>query len=160
MVYRTGFGYDVHALKEGNKLILGGVEIPHTKGCIAHSDGDVLLHALCDALLGASVLGDIGSHFPDTDDKYKNINSTLLLKQTVQMIKDHGYNIGNVDSTICLQTPKLSKYIPGMRQSIAQNCEINISQVSVKATTTEKLGFIGMEEGVSAYAIVLLTSQE
>ncbi len=153
---RIGFGYDVHKLKKGRKFILGGVEIKHHKGIIAHSDGDVLIHAICDALLGALALGDIGKHFPDNKKEYSNINSRILLIKTMQLIGDMNYKVSNIDSTICLQTPKLQDYIPTMRQNIAEDLGIDTSQVSIKATTTEKLGFTGEEKGLEAYAVVLV----
>ncbi|MBN1180666.1 MAG: 2-C-methyl-D-erythritol 2,4-cyclodiphosphate synthase [Bacteroidales bacterium] len=153
---RTGFGYDVHQLKEGNTLVIGGVEIPHTKGAVAHSDGDVLIHAICDALLGAACLGDIGIHFPDSSLQYKNIDSRILLAKTIELISEKGYQVGNIDSTVCLQTPKLKDNIPQMRQVLAEICKISTDQMSVKATTTEKLGFVGKEEGIEAFAVVLL----
>ncbi|MBQ5700994.1 MAG: 2-C-methyl-D-erythritol 2,4-cyclodiphosphate synthase [Alistipes sp.] len=156
MNFRVGHGYDVHALGEGLKLVLGGVEIPHTKGCIAHSDGDVLLHAICDALLGAVALGDIGKHFPDTSAEFKGIDSRKLLAKVVELLADKGYKVGNVDSTIAMQRPKLRPYIDAMREQIAQTIGIDVDCVSVKATTTEKLGFEGEELGVSATSVVLV----
>lgn len=156
MVYRTGIGYDVHALKKGIRLMIGGVEIPHSKGCIAHSDGDVLIHAICDALLGAAALGDIGRHFPDTSDEYKGIDSKILLQKTLELLNSEGYSIGNIDSTICIQHPKLQNYIPEMRRTIAKTCRVDSALISVKATTTEGLGFVGKEEGIAAYATVLI----
>ena len=156
MNFRVGHGYDVHALGEGLKLVLGGVEIPHTKGCIAHSDGDVLLHAICDALLGAVALGDIGKHFPDTSAEFKGIDSRKLLAKVVELLADKGYKIGNIDSTIAMQRPKLRPYIDAMREQIAQTIGIDVDCVSVKATTTEKLGFEGEELGVSATSVVLV----
>lgn len=156
MNFRVGHGYDVHALGEGLRLVLGGVEIPHTKGCIAHSDGDVLLHAICDALLGAVALGDIGKHFPDTSAEFKGIDSRKLLAQVVELLADKGYKVGNVDSTIAMQRPKLRPYIDAMREQIAQTIGIDVDCVSVKATTTEKLGFEGEELGVSATSVVLV----
>ncbi len=155
-MFRTGFGFDVHRLAEGYDLWLGGIKIPHSVGAVGHSDADVLLHAICDALLGAAALGDIGAHFPDTDDKYKGIDSKLLLKEVVELIKNKGYNISNIDSTVALQQPKIRTYIDEMRTTIARICNLESDQVSVKATTTEKLGFVGKEEGVSAYASVLI----
>ena len=155
-MFRTGFGFDVHRLAEGYGLWIGGIKIPHTLGAVGHSDADVLLHAICDALLGAAALGDIGTHFPDTDDKYKGIDSKLLLKEVVLLIKNKGFNIGNIDSTVALQQPKLRTYIDEMRSVISNICDIKSDRVSVKATTTEKLGFVGNEEGVSAYASVLI----
>jgi 2-C-methyl-D-erythritol 2,4-cyclodiphosphate synthase len=156
MSTRIGFGYDVHRLKEGNAFWLGGVEIPHDKGAEGHSDADVLLHAICDALLGALALGDIGTHFPDTDPSYKGISSTILLQKTMDLIRAAGYEVVNLDSTICLQTPKIAPRIPEMRRHIAAEMRVDLSQVSVKATTEEGLGFTGREEGVSATAVVLL----
>ena len=158
MDFRIGHGYDVHALGEGLRLVLGGVEIPHTKGCIAHSDGDVLVHAICDALLGALALGDIGKHFPDTSDEFKGIDSLILLGRVVALIESKGYKVGNIDSTIAMQRPKLCPYIDLMRQRIADAVGISVGQVSVKATTTEHLGFEGEEKGVSATAVCLLKS--
>lgn len=155
---RIGNGYDVHALAKGEELILGGVKINHTKGTIAHSDGDVLIHAICDAILGAAALGDIGLHFPDTSDKFKNINSGILLQKVLQLIKNKGYHISNIDSTICLQSPKINKYIPTMRNSLSLIMGIDVNNISIKATTTERLGFIGREEGIAVYAVVLLNS--
>ena len=156
MIFRIGHGYDVHALGDGLRLVLGGVEIPHTKGCIAHSDGDVLVHAICDALLGAAALGDIGKHFPDTSAEFKGIDSLVLLRRVVELLDDEGYIIGNIDSTIAMQRPKLRPYIDLMRERIAEAAKLNIEQVSVKATTTEHLGFEGEEKGVSATAVCLL----
>ena len=155
-MFRTGFGFDVHRLAEGYDLWLGGIKIQHSLGAVGHSDADVLLHSICDALLGAAALGDIGVHFPDTDEKYKGIDSKLLLKEVAGLIKDKGYIIGNIDSTVALQQPKLRPYIDDMRSIIANICNIEMDSVSVKATTTEKLGFVGKEEGVSAYASVLI----
>lgn len=154
--FRIGHGYDVHALGEGLRLVLGGVEIQHTKGCIAHSDGDVLVHAICDALLGALALGDIGKHFPDTSAEFKGIDSLILLRRVVALIEEEGYRIGNIDSTIAMQRPKLRPHIDLMRERIAKAAGIAIEQVSVKATTTEHLGFEGEEKGVSATAVCIL----
>ncbi len=151
---RVGFGYDVHALVEGRKLILGGVEIPHEKGLLGHSDADVLLHAIMDALLGAAALGDIGKHFPDTDGSFKDIDSLILLEKTKKVLEDNNFYINNIDSTIAAQAPKLAPHIETMRQNIARVLGIDISCVSVKATTTEHLGFEGRKEGISAYAAV------
>jgi 2-C-methyl-D-erythritol 2,4-cyclodiphosphate synthase len=156
MNFRIGHGYDVHALGEGLRLVLGGVEIPHSKGCIAHSDGDVLVHAICDALLGAAALGDIGKHFPDTSEEFKGIDSLILLGKVVALLKNEGYTIVNIDSTIAMQRPKLRPHIDLMRQRIAKAAGIDVGQVSVKATTTEHLGFEGEEKGVSATAVVLI----
>ena len=159
MNFRIGHGYDVHALGEGLRLVLGGVEIPHTKGCIAHSDGDVLLHAICDALLGAAALGDIGKHFPDSSAEFKGIDSRKLLAKVVELLAESGYKVGNVDSTIAMQRPKLRPYIDSMREQIAQTIGIATDCISVKATTTEHLGFEGEEKGVSATAVVLIYKQ-
>ena len=153
---RIGHGYDVHRLKEGRKLILGGVEIPHTKGLDGHSDADVLVHAIMDALLGAAALGDIGVHFPDTDDAYLNIDSMILLDRVRKAITDRGYRIGNIDATILAQKPRLSAFLPQMKQRIAQTLAINADQVNIKATTEEKLGFTGEEQGIAAHAVCLL----
>ncbi|MFO8234759.1 MAG: 2-C-methyl-D-erythritol 2,4-cyclodiphosphate synthase [Bacteroidales bacterium] len=154
MNYRIGQGYDVHKLSEGRKLILGGIEIPSAKGCIAHSDGDVLIHAICDALFGAASLGDIGKHFPDSDPGYKNISSTILLRQTLEMVSKEGFSVVNIDSTICLQSPKLKLYKENIKESLIEL--IGVQNISVKATTTEEMGFIGEGKGISVYAIVLL----
>lgn len=156
MKMRTGIGYDVHQLARGRKLIIGGVEIPYHKGSLAHSDGDVLIHALCDALLGAVAMGDIGLHFPDTESKYKDIDSMVLLDKVTSLISEKGYGICNIDSVICLQKPKLREHITAMQNNIARVMKINPEDVSVKATTTEKLGFTGREEGISAHVVVLL----
>ena len=156
MNFRIGYGYDVHRLDEGRELILGGIKIPHDKGCVAHSDGDVLIHAICDALLGAAALRDIGYHFPDTDNQYKNIDSKILLKKTIQILHDNGYSLGNIDSTICLQKPKIQDFIPEMIQTIASVMNVAKNKISIKATTSEKLGFIGEEKGIAAHAMVLI----
>jgi len=156
MGFRIGFGYDVHRLEPGIPFWLGGVKIPHEKGSLGHSDADVLIHAICDALLGAAALGDIGTHFPDTDSAYKGIASTLLLKQTAELLRKNGYGVGNIDSTVCLQSPKINAFIPQMREEIASCLQIDTAAVSVKATTEEKLGFTGREEGVAAYAVALI----
>ena len=156
MVFRIGFGIDFHQLTEGRELWIGGIKIPHTKGALAHSDGDVLIHAICDAMLGAACLGDIGVHFPDTSPEFKNIDSKILLKKTFDLIKKEGYSIVNIDSTLCLEIPKIKPYIPQMQEVISGIVSIKISDISVKATTTEKMGFIGREEGLKAYATVLL----
>ena len=156
MAYRIGSGIDFHKLAEGRKLWIGGVNIPHTKGAVGHSDADVLLHAICDALLGAASLGDIGQHFPDTDASYKNIDSKILLQKTITMVKEKGYSVVNVDSTVCLQQPKIKPHVPQMQKVISTILGILESDVSVKATTTEELGFVGREEGLVAYATVLL----
>tara|TARA_B110000444_G_scaffold100596_1_gene95159 strand:+ start:255 stop:734 length:480 start_codon:yes stop_codon:yes gene_type:complete len=157
MSFRVGFGFDVHQLKVGLDFWLGGIIVPHTKGGLGHSDADVLIHTICDALLGATNLGDIGKHFPDTQAEYKGIDSKVLLKEVMVLIREKGYEIGNIDSTICLQTPKIGPYIPEMQKVLATCMNIDVDQVSIKATTTEKLSFVGREEGVSAYATVLIT---
>jgi 2-C-methyl-D-erythritol 2,4-cyclodiphosphate synthase len=156
MNFRVGFGFDVHQLKEGLDFWLGGIIVPHTKGALGHSDADVLIHSICDALLGAANLGDIGKHFPDTDPQYKEIDSKLLLKEVMVLIREKGYEIGNIDSTICLQTPKIGPYILEIQRVIAACIGVDVDLVSIKATTTEKLSFVGREEGVSAYATVLI----
>ena len=154
--FRIGHGYDVHALGEGLRLVIGGVEIPHDKGCIAHSDGDVLIHALCDALLGALALGDIGKHFPDTSAEFKGIDSRVLLRRVTALVHEAGYRIGNVDCTVAMQRPKLRPHIDLMRAELAAAMDVEVGCVSVKATTTERLGFEGEEKGVSATAVALL----
>jgi 2-C-methyl-D-erythritol 2,4-cyclodiphosphate synthase len=156
MSFRIGYGYDVHRLQEGIPFWLGGIKIPHEKGAVGHSDADVLLHAICDALLGSLALGDIGTHFPDTDPAYKGISSTLLLKGTMELIRSHGYEVVNLDTTVCLQAPRIAPRIPEMQGHIAAVLEVDPSQVSVKATTEERLGFTGREEGISATAVVLV----
>ncbi|HNX28100.1 MAG TPA: 2-C-methyl-D-erythritol 2,4-cyclodiphosphate synthase [Syntrophomonadaceae bacterium] len=153
---RIGTGYDVHQLQEGRKLILGGVDIPYVTGLLGHSDADVLVHAVCDALLGAAALGDIGRHFPDNDPRYKDIDSLKLLKDVRHKISESGYKISNLDCTIIAEKPKLSPFIPQMCDNIAQVLELDLKQVNIKATTTEKLGFTGREEGIAAQAAVLL----
>lgn len=154
--FRIGNGYDVHSLAEGESLILGGIRIEHTKGTVAHSDGDVAIHALCDALLGALALGDIGKHFPDSSAEFKGIDSTILLERVMELIRNQGYELSNADITIAMQKPKLAPFIPLMRERIAQVMNVETSAISVKATTTEKLGFVGREEGVEVYASVLV----
>ena len=156
MNFRVGFGFDVHRLKDRLDFWLGGIKVPHTKGGLGHSDADVLIHSICDALLGAANLGDIGKHFPDTDSKYKGIDSKILLKEVMCLIRKAGYEIGNIDSTICLEAPKLLTYIPKMKKTLAECIEVDVDVISIKATTTEKLGFVGRGEGVSAYAMVLI----
>ena len=156
MDIRVGQGYDVHALAEGLSLVLGGVEIPHTKGCVAHSDGDVAIHAICDALLGAVALGDIGKLFPDSSAEFKGIDSRILLQRVCEAVRAKGYEISNIDCTIAMQQPKLRPHIDTMRQRLAETIGIDIDRISVKATTTERLGFEGREEGVSAYAVALV----
>ena len=156
MAYRIGSGVDFHQLVTGRDLWIGGVKIPHHKGSLGHSDADVLLHAICDALLGAASLGDIGQHFPDTDPAFKNIDSKILLQKTVGLISAKGYTIVNIDSTLCLQEPKIKPYVSQMQEVIATICGLTTEEVSIKATTTETMGFVGREEGLVAYATILL----
>jgi 2-C-methyl-D-erythritol 2,4-cyclodiphosphate synthase len=156
MNIRVGFGFDVHQLAPGRKLILGGVEIPHEKGSVAHSDGDVLIHALCDALLGAANLRDIGFHFPDTSVEFKDISSLILLQRTMELLRRNGYYLGNADMTLCLERPKIKDYVPHMIENLSRVMETSMDRVSVKATTNEKMGFVGKEEGMTAYAVVLI----
>ena len=156
MKMRVGFGFDVHQLKEGLDFWLGGIIIPHIKGGLGHSDADVLIHAICDALLGAANLGDIGKHFPDNNPKFKGIDSKVLLSSVTKLVKEAGYKLGNIDTTVCLQTPKIGVYIPEMQKVLASCMSVDQDLVSIKATTTEKLSFVGREEGVSAYATVLI----
>lgn len=153
---RIGHGYDVHALADGLRLVIGGVELEHTKGCVAHSDGDVAIHAICDAMLGALALGDIGKLFPDTSAEFKGIDSKILLRRVCEVIEEKGYKVGNVDCTIAMQRPKLRPHIDTMRATLASVIGIDVDRVSVKATTTERLGFEGREEGVSVHSVVLL----
>ena len=155
--FRTGIGFDVHAFAEGRKLIIGGIEIPFEKGLAGHSDADVLLHAICDALLGSLSIGDIGRHFPETDSKFKDANSSNLLSKVYRVVKSEGYQLGNLDVTLILQRPKVSPYIEKMREKIASVLNADIDKISIKASTTEKLGFTGREEGVAAIASVLVT---
>ncbi len=155
-MYRIGQGYDVHRLEDGETLWLGGILIPHGKGTVAYSDGDVLLHAVCDALLGAANLGDIGTHFPDTSSEFKDVDSKILLKETYALVKSKGYELVNMDSTISAQQPKLNPYIPEMKSVIAKILGVDSERISIKATTTEKLGFEGREEGISALSVALL----
>lgn len=159
MDIRIGHGYDVHALAEGLRLVIGGVEIAHDKGCVAHSDGDVAIHAICDALLGALALGDIGKLFPDTSDEFKGIDSKILLRRVVDAVAQHGYAVSNIDCTIAMQRPKLRPHIDTMRSVLAETMGIGIDRVSVKATTTERMGFEGREEGVSVHAVALVIKQ-
>lgn len=159
MSFRIGFGVDFHQLGEGRDLMIGGVHIPHDKGAIGHSDADVLLHAICDALLGAVCLGDIGVHFPDTDARYKNIDSKLLLRDTMRLIEKEGYAPVNIDSTLCLQEPKIKPFVPQMQKAIASLTGLTEKDVSIKATTTERMGFVGRKEGLVAYATVLLQAK-
>jgi len=156
MGYRIGFGVDFHQLAEGRELWLGGVRIPHTKGSLGHSDADVLLHAICDALLGALNLGDIGQHFPNTDPAYKDIDSKVLLQKSYTLVKERSYKVVNIDSTVCLEAPKIMKYAGAMRAAMAEVLEIDAGDISIKATTTEQMGFVGRGEGLMAYATVLL----
>ena len=156
MQVKVGFGYDMHKLIEDRDLILGGVKIEHTKGLQGHSDADVLIHAICDAMLGAANLRDIGYNFPDTSAQFKNIDSTILLQKTVELLKDKGYSIGNIDSTVCAEKPKLNPHIPAMQQRLAEVMGVDKEDISIKATTSEKMGFVGREEGITAYAVVLI----
>lgn len=160
MKFRVGIGYDVHQLKEGAPFTLGGIQVEHHKGAIGHSDADVLIHSICDALLGAANLADIGTHFPDNDMAYKGIDSKILLKKVGELIIEAGYIIGNIDCTVCLQLPKIKNHIPLMRTALADTLQVAENQISIKATTTEKLGFVGREEGVSAHVVVLLQTSE
>jgi 2-C-methyl-D-erythritol 2,4-cyclodiphosphate synthase len=153
---RVGMGYDVHQLVEGRQLWLGGIRIEHTMGLLGHSDADVLIHAICDALLGAANLRDIGYHFPDNDERYHDVDSKVLLRETVRLLSEKGYHIGNIDATVCAEQPKLNPHIPQMQQTLAGVMGIDIDDVSIKATTTEKLGFTGRKEGISAYAVALI----
>lgn len=155
---RIGFGFDVHQLTAGRKLILGGVVIPFEKGLLGHSDADVLLHAICDALLGAAALGDIGKHFPDTDPLYKGISSITLLKHVIELLKQHGYEIGNIDVTVVLERPKIAPYVDSMKKNISVSLGIRENQISIKATTNEGMGFIGVGEGAVAYAVATINS--
>lgn len=153
---RIGHGYDVHKFAENRKCIIGGVEIPYEKGLLGHSDADVLLHAICDALLGAAALGDIGKHFPDNDNAFLNIDSRILLRKTVELLESKGYKIGNIDATVIAQKPKMAPYISKMAENIAADCKTNISNINVKATTEEGLGFTGALEGISAHAVCII----
>ena len=150
---RVGFGYDVHKLTEDRKLILGGVEIPYTLGLLGHSDADVLIHSVMDALLGAAALGDIGKHFPDTDQSFKDISSLVLLEKVMSLLKENGFSVNNIDVTVAAQAPKLSPYIANMRENLAKTMDLSLSQINIKATTTERLGFEGRGEGISSYCI-------
>lgn len=156
MGFRIGMGVDFHQLGEGRKLMIGGVHIPHEQGAIGHSDADVLLHAICDAILGAAALGDIGVHFPDTNGEFKDMDSKILLARTANLIKKEGYRVVNIDSTLCLEAPKIKPFVPQMQEAISDILSIGIKDVSIKATTTEKMGFVGRKEGLVAYATVLL----
>jgi 2-C-methyl-D-erythritol 2,4-cyclodiphosphate synthase len=154
--FRIGFGYDVHQLREEYDFWLGGIKLDHEKGAVGHSDADVLIHVICDALLGAADLRDIGFHFSDKDPKYKGIDSKILLGEVMQLIRDKGFEVGNIDSTVCLEMPKLNPHIPAIKECLAEVMGVEKGQISVKATTTEKLGFVGREEGVSAYCVALI----
>ncbi|MGL5227748.1 MAG: 2-C-methyl-D-erythritol 2,4-cyclodiphosphate synthase [Bacteroidales bacterium] len=156
MKIRVGFGFDVHKLVEDRELWLGGIKLEHTHGLLGHSDADVLIHAICDALLGAANMRDIGFHFPDTAGEFKNIDSKILLKQTMDLIRAKGYELGNIDATVCAERPKLKAHIPDMQKTLAEVMGVDVDDISIKATTTEKLGFTGREEGISAYATVLI----
>jgi len=156
---RIGFGFDVHQLSAGKTFYLGGIEVPHHQGAVGHSDADVMIHAICDAILGAANLGDIGKHFPDTSADYKDIDSKILLKKVCELLAETGYKIGNIDVTLCLQQPKIASHIPAMKKCMAGVMNIPENDLSIKATTTEKLGFVGREEGVSCYAVVLILNQ-
>jgi 2-C-methyl-D-erythritol 2,4-cyclodiphosphate synthase len=156
---RIGFGFDVHPLKAGYDLWIGGIKIEHPKGAVGYSDADVMIHAISDALLGAANLNDIGYHFPDTSEKYKNIDSKILLKEVVRLISEKNYTVGNIDVTLCLQQPKIAAYIPKMKETLSKVMEVSVDDISIKATTTEKLGYVGREEGVSCYAVVLLNNK-
>ena len=156
MKIRIGLGFDVHKLVEGRDLWMGGVKIPHTLGLLGHSDADVLIHAICDAILGAANMRDIGYHFPDTAGEYKDIDSKILLRKTVALVREKGYEIGNIDATICAERPKMNPHIPEMQRVLSEVMSIDVDDISIKATTTEKLGFTGREEGISAYAVALI----
>lgn len=156
MNFRVGFGYDVHPFKEGRELWLGGIKIDYPYGLAGHSDADALIHAICDALLGAACLGNIGIHFPDTSDEFKNIDSKILLDRTLQLIRKNGYEIGNIDCTVCAEEPKLNPYIPAMQKCLSEIMNIKIDDISIKATTSEKMGFVGRKEGIAVYAVTLI----
>lgn len=156
MNIRIGYGYDVHQLSEGEDLILGGIHIPHTKGSVGHSDADVLIHTICDAILGAANMRDIGFHFPDTSADYKGIDSKILLRDVMALIRDKGYEIINIDSTVCLEKPKVNPYITQMQEVLSDCMQIEVNQLSIKATTSEKMGFVGTEKGIAAHAVALL----
>jgi 2-C-methyl-D-erythritol 2,4-cyclodiphosphate synthase len=159
MNFRIGFGYDVHQLKEGNDFVIGGVKLEHHKGADGHSDADVLIHTICDAVLGAANMRDIGHHFPDTDPDFKGIDSKILLKDVLVLVRKNGFDIINIDSTVCLEKPKLNPHIPMMQEVLSECMGIDVDQISIKATTSEKMGFVGTENGVSAYAVVLLSKK-
>lgn len=156
MKIRVGFGYDVHRLVPGRDLWLGGIKINHTLGLLGHSDADVLIHTICDAMLGAANMRDIGYHFPDKSEEFKGIDSKILLAKTAELIASKGYKVGNIDATVCAEQPKLNPHIPSMQRTLAEILQVDIEDISIKATTTEKLGFTGREEGISAYAVVLI----
>jgi len=156
MKFRVGFGFDVHQLTDNRDFYLGGIKIPHHKGALGHSDADALIHAVCDALLGAANLGDIGTHFPDTSMEYKNIDSKILLKKVSDLISTKDFSIGNIDVTVCLQKPKITSYIPEMKKTLAKVINISENDISIKATTTEKMGYVGREEGIAVYAVALI----
>lgn len=156
MQFRIGFGYDMHSLQEGRELWLGGIRLEYEKGLLGHSDADVLIHAICDALLGAANLRDIGYHFPDTSPDYHNVDSKLLLKQTMILLKEKGYILGNIDATVCAEQPKLNPSIPSMQRKLSEVMEVEEEKISIKATTSEKMGFVGREEGITAYAVALI----
>ncbi len=160
MNFRIGFGYDVHQLVEGKDFWLGGIKVPHTKGAVGHSDADVLIHVICDALLGAANLRDIGYHFSDKDPKYKGIDSKILLKEVMALLRKHHYEVGNIDMTICLQLPKVNPHIEEMKQVLSDVMAVAVQDISIKATTTEQLGFVGRQEGVSAYCVALIYKVE
>ena len=160
MKIRVGFGYDVHALVPDRELWMGGIRIEHTLGLLGHSDADVLIHAICDALLGAANMRDIGYHFPDTAGEYKNIDSKLLLRDTMKLLRDAGYELGNIDATVAAERPKLNPHIPAMKQTLAEVMQVDEEDISIKATTTEKLGFTGRQEGIAAYATVLISRSD
>lgn len=159
MKIRVGFGYDMHRLQEGRELWLGGVKLEYHMGLQGHSDADVLIHAICDALLGAANLRDIGYHFPDTSVGYKEIKSTLLLNKTMHLLKEHGYSVGNIDATVCAEQPKLNPHIPAMQKRLSEVMGVDEADISIKATTSEKMGFVGREEGITAYAVALIQKQ-
>jgi 2-C-methyl-D-erythritol 2,4-cyclodiphosphate synthase len=159
MNFRIGFGYDVHQLKEGNDFVIGGVKLEHHKGADGHSDADVLIHTICDAVLGAANMRDIGHHFPDTDPDFKGIDSKILLKDVMVLVRKNGFDIINIDSTVCLEKPKLNPHIPMMQEVLSECMGIDVDQISIKATTSEKMGFVGTENGVSAYAVALLSKK-
>jgi 2-C-methyl-D-erythritol 2,4-cyclodiphosphate synthase len=159
MKIRIGFGYDVHVLTEGRDLWLGGIQIPHTTGLLGHSDADVLIHAICDAVLGAANMRDIGYHFPDTAGEYKDVDSKLLLGKTMKLVRDAGYELGNIDATVAAERPKINPYIPAMQECLAEVMDVDKDDISIKATTSEKMGFVGRKEGMAAYATVLITKK-